>query len=108
RRRHTIFSRDWSSYVCSSDLVLPARGEAHPHIPRNAHIESPRRLGQRQLVVGGHRKTVQGRSGQVGLAPFKSVSHGKPHHFPRYIPTGRTSGGKSAAQARSQPPCSSA
>src|SRR5690606_26055313 len=24
RRRHTRFSRDWSSDVCSSDLVLPA------------------------------------------------------------------------------------
>src|SRR5690606_40136610 len=28
RRRHTIFSRDWSSDVCSSDLCTSA---AHPH-----------------------------------------------------------------------------
>src|SRR5690606_39600759 len=26
RRRHTIFSRDWSSDVCSSDLRDPLRG----------------------------------------------------------------------------------
>src|SRR5690606_40927104 len=25
RRRHTRFSRDWSSDVCSSDLILPIR-----------------------------------------------------------------------------------
>src|SRR5690606_39522780 len=27
RRRHTSFSRDWSSDVCSSDLVMPAGGD---------------------------------------------------------------------------------
>src|SRR5690606_39355684 len=29
RRRHTIFSRDWSSDVCSSDLSLTAAGAGH-------------------------------------------------------------------------------
>src|SRR5690606_40103459 len=28
RRRHTRFSRDWSSDVCSSDLVVPVDGRA--------------------------------------------------------------------------------
>src|SRR5690606_40750923 len=28
RRRHTSFSRDWSSDVCSSDLRAPFRGRA--------------------------------------------------------------------------------
>src|SRR5690606_39442782 len=28
RRRHTRFSRDWSSDVCSSDLLLRSRAEA--------------------------------------------------------------------------------
>src|SRR5690606_39464074 len=35
RRRHTSFSRDWSSDVCSSDLFqldLPARGVHHLHV----------------------------------------------------------------------------
>src|SRR5690606_40220613 len=27
RRRHTRFSRDWSSDVCSSDLEIPQRGD---------------------------------------------------------------------------------
>src|SRR5690606_40951078 len=29
RRRHTRFSRDWSSDVCSSDLELPVHGHHH-------------------------------------------------------------------------------
>src|SRR5690606_41051292 len=42
RRRHTRFSRDWSSDVCSSDLKLKAQPEqpfflavgfARPHLP---------------------------------------------------------------------------
>src|SRR5436309_10663080 len=32
RRRHTRFSRDWSSDVCSSDLVSPSRGELPTYI----------------------------------------------------------------------------
>src|SRR5690606_32385677 len=36
RRRHTRFSRDWSSDVCSSDLILPhiykGKALAHSHI----------------------------------------------------------------------------
>src|SRR2546421_9251597 len=31
RRRHTISDRDWSSDVCSSDLLAPLAGEA-PHL----------------------------------------------------------------------------
>src|SRR5690606_40894272 len=33
RRRHTRFSRDWSSDVCSSDLVLLEHGDADPRVP---------------------------------------------------------------------------
>src|SRR5690606_1284317 len=33
RRRHTRFSRDWSSDVCSSDLARSGI-EVHPHRPR--------------------------------------------------------------------------
>src|SRR5690606_2093367 len=34
RRRHTRFSRDWSSDVCSSDLGAYARGDLHDDFPR--------------------------------------------------------------------------
>src|SRR6266511_2868092 len=33
RRRHTIFSRDWSSDVCSSDLGLPVLVLPKPLVP---------------------------------------------------------------------------
>src|SRR5690606_40551254 len=33
RRRHTRFSRDWSSDVCSSDLVLGTKAEGIPGMP---------------------------------------------------------------------------
>src|SRR5690606_40384586 len=32
RRRHTRFSRDWSSDVCSSDLLLQGRRGVHQHV----------------------------------------------------------------------------
>src|SRR5690606_11942687 len=34
RRRHTIFSRDWSSDVCSSDLY----GQAKRHVIEHRHV----------------------------------------------------------------------
>src|SRR5690606_39375704 len=39
RRRHTRFSRDWSSDVCSSDLASPRRAAA----PRLARLAVPYR-----------------------------------------------------------------
>src|SRR5690606_40750104 len=33
RRRHTRFSRDWSSDVCSSDLVFPTTASLYAHAP---------------------------------------------------------------------------
>src|SRR5690606_39546318 len=54
RRRHTRFSRDWSSDVCSSDLVLRAAdqagGEAGATEPAAAGGGIARRLG---LAPGG-------------------------------------------------------
>src|SRR5690606_39278546 len=41
RRRHTRFSRDWSSDVCSSDLPRP-----DPLPPRRGHPEAERRRGR--------------------------------------------------------------
>src|SRR5690606_39279136 len=49
RRRHTRFSRDWSSDVCSSDLDIVSHGLAHSpegrHIFPRMTIEDNLRLG---------------------------------------------------------------
>src|SRR5690606_23345540 len=45
RRRHTSFSRDWSSDVCSSDLLLLHREEESATDVRLAQV--PRQLGVR-------------------------------------------------------------
>src|SRR5690606_39788328 len=37
RRRHTRFSRDWSSDVCSSDLQAPGTGKAYRTRPLAEH-----------------------------------------------------------------------
>src|SRR5690606_40925972 len=42
RSRHTIFSRDWSSDVCSSDLRLPVV-VAGPDTPMRERLVGPRR-----------------------------------------------------------------
>src|SRR5690606_39958950 len=39
RRRHTRFSRDWSSDVCSSDLVHGRREATFPLPPSTSHHE---------------------------------------------------------------------
>src|SRR5690606_40603523 len=36
RRRHTRFSRDWSSDVCSSDLIHPSLLPRHPGLDTHA------------------------------------------------------------------------
>src|SRR5439155_1793364 len=56
RRRHTRWPRDWSSDVCSSDLVLATRGGAQgdgqpeTRVPRGksqlAHRSEERRVGK--------------------------------------------------------------
>src|SRR5690606_39300217 len=54
RRRHTSFSRDWSSDVCSSDLpqrvVVVADRDAVPCRDRRGRVEARRGLGD---LVGG-------------------------------------------------------
>src|SRR5690606_39376647 len=46
RRRHTRFSRDWSSDVCSSDLLIGTMGG------RKAEIDLGRLLVKRQELIG--------------------------------------------------------
>src|SRR5690606_39296752 len=40
RRRHTRFSRDWSSDVCSSDLDNPARFREQPAEPTSSEMDA--------------------------------------------------------------------
>src|SRR5436309_3762970 len=53
RRRHTRFSRDWSSDVCSSDLrsCLESQVRQHDILPRAAAIES--RISPTGAIVAG-------------------------------------------------------
>src|SRR5690606_40480127 len=57
RRRHTRFSRDWSSDVCSSDLHFSARsdrnatlGEGIAYLTR--HVDSARRIAVQAYRAG--------------------------------------------------------
>src|SRR5690606_41052755 len=55
RRRHTRFSRDWSSDVCSSDLklayVMAPRGPAHEAAEYLAKIVEERSGGTLQITL---------------------------------------------------------
>src|SRR5260370_1974889 len=71
RRRHTRFKCDWSSDVCSSDLIAPRRrgqlGVEHPARVRGAVLR--RRAGRgggarsEGLSPGGHRAGPPGQPG---------------------------------------------
>src|SRR5690606_40829349 len=52
RRRHTRFSRDWSSDVCSSDLV-PISAAGHSFHPPVVGMESPHPGAKQQSTVVG-------------------------------------------------------
>src|SRR5690606_26653860 len=56
RRRHTRFSRDWSSDVCSSDLVageaLEERGERRMLMPQRLLQRHRRHLRQERQILG--------------------------------------------------------
>src|SRR5690606_40891672 len=49
RRRHTRFSRDWSSDVCSSDLISTLAAAA---VDRGSSRRLGESLGHRQLAIG--------------------------------------------------------
>src|SRR5690606_40079769 len=53
RRRHTRFSRDWSSDVCSSDLALSVR-DGFAHVQRR-----PVGGHQRRRATSHHRQAVE-------------------------------------------------
>src|SRR5690349_24424901 len=47
RRRHTRSLRDWSSDVCSSDLILPGNGDGTFAAPSNFSLGDPSKLSDR-------------------------------------------------------------
>src|SRR5690606_40615172 len=58
RRRHTRFSRDWSSDVCSSDLAEPVRSQREAEGTRGSQLAGTRapvavRAWQRVTQVAG-------------------------------------------------------
>src|SRR5690606_40371470 len=50
RRRHTRFSRDWSSDVCSSDLHFVRRNEVE--VARDGLLQGRGRHGEFQRIAG--------------------------------------------------------
>src|SRR5690606_12403998 len=56
-RRHTSFSRDWSSDVCSSDLFVVARNSSFTYKARVVEVKQVgRELGVRYVLEGSWRK----------------------------------------------------
>src|SRR5690606_40998194 len=82
RRRHTRFSRDWSSDVCSSDLIsraitpegvvdiFAAAGLEKPDIsiPSDEFLAEVRGMPQRNLAVELLRKLLEGELKKIGRA----------------------------------------
>src|SRR5690606_39969932 len=91
RRRHTRFSRDWSSDVCSSDLIV----EAKPKKTKVIKEETANKMTSMLLNVvesgtgskakiNGH--TIAGKTGSTQL-PFKDITNGtKDQWFVGYTP----------------------
>src|SRR5690606_13224568 len=69
RRRHTRFSRDWSSDVCSSDLVLVRRFRIRDAAGRETRIESRRLVSMAypHLAAIDYRITPQNWAGDVRI-----------------------------------------
>src|SRR5207253_8715653 len=56
RRRHTRWPRDWSSDVCSSDLIPPVQRLRHRNLLLNrtrSPSERPSKIGQRSSTPAG-------------------------------------------------------
>src|SRR5690606_40920633 len=98
RRRHTRFSRDWSSDVCSSDLSIPnhqdvarfdvadvhpgesfldlgaqRRGDHHPEVlhqvaKKDALVGVVPDQIASRATLGDRKSVVKGRSGEAGAA----------------------------------------
>src|SRR5690606_40935183 len=80
RRRHTRFSRDWSSDVCSSDLRVDARGRVRvPLTPGywTLHDGAPRRVAVAPDRCFGVEDAVpEGRAWGVALQVYSARTSG--------------------------------
>src|SRR5690606_39626120 len=66
RRRHTRFSRDWSSDVCSSDLALQAQQREKGDIPTGHALHDERGVTTVKLFLD----KIQGNTSHDGLRTF--------------------------------------
>src|SRR5690606_3678848 len=73
RRRHTRFSRDWSSDVCSSDLTDRSRAAALPGLGRSAGAAH---RGDRGRVEAGGQGAADGRRGTPAAAAGRAAAVG--------------------------------
>src|SRR5690606_39409434 len=84
RRRHTRFSRDWSSDVCSSDLASEWRTARRMFLPGGFLLDGAGRSGrQRQTVevarvVGHQLDAVLGDAHGVGVAEAADLRYVQP------------------------------
>src|SRR5690606_40322269 len=67
RRRHTRFSRDWSSDVCSSDLRTPPGVFTRHRAVQWAGHSTGRPFSERRRSTGRGRPTGRGRSAGGGV-----------------------------------------
>src|SRR3712207_7206214 len=99
RRRHTRYWRDWSSDVCSSDLVL---GAALSQLQRGAHLRAGDSKTRGQIHQSGrdyqegqlshltpHLCDLQGRAGRLALSTAAVVWACQPQHDANLCPFGQ-------------------
>src|SRR6266511_5774576 len=72
KRRHTRFSRDWSSDVCSSDLIEPIQSPSGEIVPPDNYLPALRSLCDEHGIwlVVDEVKTGLGRTGR-----FLAIEH---------------------------------
>src|SRR5699024_11563677 len=70
RRRHTISKRDWSSDVCSSDLLIVGAWAGSSHLNDHLSRDKPRKQRTLHQHHQGHRKSPgeSPMTGQIGRA----------------------------------------
>src|SRR2546430_5502847 len=72
RRRHTRFDCDWSSDVCSSDLVWTTQGPSTSS--DNPTTDRPTPLGMTEHRVASHPSLTEGKIAAIGVHISRSVT----------------------------------
>src|SRR5690606_39756046 len=100
---HTIFSRDWSSDVCSSDLVEAWLAKhAGPVLPEPVHVPT---TPQPDAVYAPREPVVDLALGVVLADPSQPepAPAGRPKHRGRRLLRDRKSGGQETAESGGAP-----